>query len=280
MGNCLLCNHNVLTPVIAKYKYTSDIFNDYFPNITIGQCEKCGLHQVIIDNSEKNKELLNQYYCHNYGIRRKGLNFSNHNNILWVRGKSIAKIAKKYIDQKNICVFEKGAGLGFNLYHLSKMFKDATLYTDEMDEYTQDILEEIGVKKLPRDIESQSFDMIVCSHVLEHLLEPMETLMSFYWLLKSNGILYVEIPNDLCYEEPHLTFWNRNVFEWMISTRFSDCFIIEDMWKSGLMRYKPNNDILSKACNFSIKALRKFHYLFYNIKNKNGDTIKVILRKI
>ncbi len=41
----------------------------------------------------------------------------------------------------------------------------------------------------------EKFDLIVCSHILEHLVNPEEILLNMNKLLKDDGILYVAIPN-------------------------------------------------------------------------------------
>jgi SAM-dependent methyltransferase len=42
---------------------------------------------------------------------------------------------------------------------------------------------------------SNFFSSIVCSHVIEHLHDPLSELQSFYQLLKPGGFLYLELPN-------------------------------------------------------------------------------------
>lgn len=45
------------------------------------------------------------------------------------------------------------------------------------------------------DFPEASFDMIVCSNVLEYLKYPEEALQRFYTALKENGILLINSPN-------------------------------------------------------------------------------------
>jgi len=47
---------------------------------------------------------------------------------------------------------------------------------------------------------ANSFDVITCSDVLEHLYEPQEVLRKVYKWLKPNGIFYVFVPNILSWE--------------------------------------------------------------------------------
>ncbi|CAM4274968.1 class I SAM-dependent methyltransferase [Paenibacillus tarimensis] len=59
------------------------------------------------------------------------------------------------------------------------------------DVITGDIEESIKLK-----INRETFDCILLDNVLEHLLDPLETLNDCSKLLSSDGILIVEVPND------------------------------------------------------------------------------------
>lgn len=39
------------------------------------------------------------------------------------------------------------------------------------------------------------FDVIIMSHTLEHLFEPLGTLRKAYQILKNNGLIYINVPN-------------------------------------------------------------------------------------
>jgi SAM-dependent methyltransferase len=93
-----------------------------------------------------------------------------------------------------------------------------------------DHLSEIGVEVLTEPVEQalprleRQFDVIVMSHVLEHLLEPRAVLPLLYERLAPGGILYIEVPNiptgslsgypdhmwaPRC-DEPHITFFSAD----------------------------------------------------------------------
>jgi SAM-dependent methyltransferase len=44
------------------------------------------------------------------------------------------------------------------------------------------------------EFEPNTFDVIWCRHAIEHSLFPLFTLRGFYEVLKSDGILYIEVP--------------------------------------------------------------------------------------
>lgn len=66
-------------------------------------------------------------------------------------------------------------------------------------DYSNDILP--GIEKLGDDIESLStrerFDLIIISHVLEHVAEPRELLGSLRAFMKPDGRLYAEVPMEI-----------------------------------------------------------------------------------
>ena len=51
------------------------------------------------------------------------------------------------------------------------------------------------IDSLPLDMERESFDVALCADVLEHLVDPWNTLKKLAVLLKPGGILIVSIPN-------------------------------------------------------------------------------------
>lgn len=64
---------------------------------------------------------------------------------------------------------------------------------------------------------SESFDLVILSHVLEHLTDPIDCLRKIKDLVKSDGYLYIEVPDASNYIRwwdafyvPHLTNFDYN----------------------------------------------------------------------
>jgi 2-polyprenyl-3-methyl-5-hydroxy-6-metoxy-1,4-benzoquinol methylase len=57
---------------------------------------------------------------------------------------------------------------------------------------------------------SNSFDLISMFHVLEHLPEPVAALRSIGEKLKSEGLLYIEVPNAMRLCSPHYMFFKAH----------------------------------------------------------------------
>jgi SAM-dependent methyltransferase len=53
---------------------------------------------------------------------------------------------------------------------------------------------------LPDTIEAQTYDYVICSHVLEHIVYPSKLLGDILKVLKPEGILIVALPNIMHYK--------------------------------------------------------------------------------
>ena len=56
------------------------------------------------------------------------------------------------------------------------------------------------------ELEDSFFDLVHCSHTLEHLSDPISVLFKIYKALKPNGLMFLEVPNINC-------ITNKNLFE-------------------------------------------------------------------
>jgi SAM-dependent methyltransferase len=81
-----------------------------------------------------------------------------------------------------------------------------------------------GVSRLGTQLEEISsdriFDLIICSHVLEHVAEPTEMLRNAKRLLSNNGLIYVEVPLEIWKGIPidsdpvtHINFFTTKVLK-------------------------------------------------------------------
>jgi len=49
----------------------------------------------------------------------------------------------------------------------------------------------------------ESFDVVICSHVYEHVVDPVKMLAEIRRVLKPGGVCYFAAGNRLCWMEPH-----------------------------------------------------------------------------
>jgi SAM-dependent methyltransferase len=100
-----------------------------------------------------------------------------------------------------------------------------------------------------------SFDLIRMGHVLEHVLDPAQTIARVYRLLRPGGVLYGETPNTDCLDfsifgrywgalhvPRHLTFFNsKNLRDLLAKCGYTDIRISPRLrtvgWSCGLQNW-------------------------------------------
>lgn len=114
-------------------------------------------------------------------------------------------------------VLEIGPGSGVFCRHYLSKRSDARYTVVETDTLCQTILSQMGVY-VKNDItelnENDSFDLLIMSHVLEHVIDPISFLSDAIAFLNNGGIVFIEVPcSDYQYKgmnEPHLLFFDKN----------------------------------------------------------------------
>lgn len=275
---CLLCGSNNLKTLNEEYKYNSDDFKRCFPKLRVIKCCQCDLVQVDIENSNDNDQKLFEYYSQIYRDKELPPKLDDRNTVLYQRGVGISKLIEKnfvFPKKRDIAIFEKGSGYGYNLMKLHEVFPQATLYTDEMDEHTEKYLKKINVNK--HTVGQKKYDIIVISHVLEHLLNPIATIEEAYSMLKEDGLLYIEVPNSMNFVEPHITFWNVESFLKNFQSVLSDYFLLVDCYTTGYPMYY--NNLLHKLF-YKIEKRVIPEVKMVNKRTNNGVYLRALLKKV
>lgn len=175
--NCNLCNNND-TELVYQIN-----------EINIVRCRKCGL---IYQNPRE--EDLRYLYSQEYYNQ----SFPDKERLLSSSEATVEKIAK-YVADNKIRVLEIGAGVAFTL----KIAKDRgwEVFGTEISPFAvRYAKEKFGLEiflgtleeaKFPKDF----FDLVIMTHVLEHLPDPFKSLEKVFHILKNSGILYIVVPN-------------------------------------------------------------------------------------
>jgi len=108
-----------------------------------------------------------------------------------------------------------GCGYGYNLTAIKERFPEVQLYTDELDT-TVSFAECINRANL----NDNTYDDVILSHILEHFKDPISLLASVKKQVNQNGVLIIEVPNDVegiyplnIQDEPHLIFFTENTLK-------------------------------------------------------------------
>lgn len=128
--------------------------------------------------------------------------FYNHPNFAfrYIEQKRIQKLIKLAEIKATDKVLEVGCGAG----HILEKIKTGKLYGIDISEIQIERARKrlgdlIELKKAPGEnipYEDKFFDKILCSEVIEHVIDPREVLKEISRVLKQEGILSLSIPNE------------------------------------------------------------------------------------
>lgn len=126
---------------------------------------------------------------------------------------------ESYLRKRNIQVarlLELGPGPGFFAQAWLKKFPATAYYANETDASCHAALKRLGVRLVGDStarIAEPTIDLVVMSHVLEHVPRPLEFLLDAAAGLREGGVLFIEVPcRDFEHkpvDEPHVLFFDK-----------------------------------------------------------------------
>ena len=179
-------------------------------------CTGCGL---VHSNPIPTKAELDQFYSSKYRRNYKFASKPKLKHTLRYAPGSLERvntlIKYKKTDQKKL--IDIGSGSGEFLYMASKAGFDAQGIEPHIGycEYTKSVLGlDVANSSLENaDLEKESFDIVNLNHVLEHMPEPLETLILLRGFLKNDGILMVDVPDiSTCRHAPWTQFHYAHIY--------------------------------------------------------------------
>lgn len=243
---CLLCGSSALK-ALRPYRTKTAHGRALFGQSWLFGCQGCELVQVL---PSPTLQRLTDYYAVDY---RNGCfagadvadvtKFPLDNLYYYNRGQSIADLVAPYLTApsrtgKAPRVLDIGAGYGHILYALGERFPTAQRSAIEFSDVCVAHLRSIGItvhagaaEQVLPTLEEQ-FDVIILSHVLEHLLTPGDMLQMIRTRLAPGGLLYIEVPHIPAgsekhyidsvwaprFDEPHITFFSPSPLKRMLQT--------------------------------------------------------------
>lgn len=134
----------------------------------------------------------------------------SHPIILWIENQrlsTLSKLIEQHIKQKNMkdpTILEVGCGTGDVLEYISKKVTAKSLIgVDPLEDWLKKAKEKLNgrakfmsgfAEDLP--FQNKSIDFVVCSEVLEHVIDPKVVLLELNRVVKDEGLIIVTIPNE------------------------------------------------------------------------------------
>lgn len=242
IDGCLQCGGKNLTR-LRKYRTNSKPGESIFGGASLHRCEACALVQAV---PAPDPGVLADYYKQDYRTKGYGgsnvanlSQFPNDNLFYCNRGRSITELLRRFISRPDpLNILDIGAGYGHILYFLGQEFPHACRFAIEFSDACSRHLQSQKIEVHSRPVEEvlsemrNRFDVIILSHVLEHILNPQKVLSLIGSSLTKEGILYIEVPNippgSLMrypdhvwaprHDEPHITFFSEPTVRTLVET--------------------------------------------------------------
>ena len=167
------------------------------PVVNFYQCENC---HVIFLNPQPSLATLEQQYAHKELLNTGPASAWFKHNKFYLKELSRERLRDVLRYKEHGDLLDVGCGMGdfcgvareagFNVFgtEFSSVYADQTKKTVGITEIYVGRLQEINFS-------NRQFDVISLWHVLEHLPDPLETLVCLRKLVRKGGIVVVEVPN-------------------------------------------------------------------------------------
>ncbi|GJQ56119.1 MAG: hypothetical protein HKUEN07_26880 [Rhodocyclaceae bacterium] len=209
--NCPNCGHGETTAV-GPYIGNHEIFR----RMSLVRCERCDL---VFAQPQPSPAELADYYDH-YWDGEVAVSTPSTRRYYLAQSLSRVDYLKRFgILDANPVVLDVGAGLG--LFHdgMTRRGVDHDYVAVETDRVQfEGLRRRLGTASAFRRLEDvpadRKVDLLILTHVLEHMDQPHAFVSSLMQRLRPGGLLFVEVPHrDYRYKalfESHLLFFNPN----------------------------------------------------------------------
>jgi SAM-dependent methyltransferase len=205
---CPICRSSN-TRHMAKFRYENPIFSD----CSLAICAEC---EMIFASPMPSEATLLAYNA-NYFSAAHGGQPTNRLAIAFFAG--IARIrhafVNRFLGKHQITVnkvLEVGPGPGLFARSWLQDMPQTGYFAVETDESCHQALGELGAQIVGL-AEAPSVDMVVMSHVLEHVPDPVGFVRTATRSLRSGGALFIEVPcrdwEHKALDEPHILFFDK-----------------------------------------------------------------------
>lgn len=170
----------------AEYKIisTTTRHHNHFDTV---QCRRCGTLRI---NPYLTDESLDKYYKDVYGpVKRQGATTEELYNRQKKGAEKLLSVLKEFLTPDKL-VLDFGGGAGGRMDSIRR--EGFEVYIRDSDAKYEAYALDRGLKKYD---ETKKYDMVVLSHVLEHINDPVGFLKyAASTLISERGLIYIELP--------------------------------------------------------------------------------------
>jgi 2-polyprenyl-3-methyl-5-hydroxy-6-metoxy-1,4-benzoquinol methylase len=199
VSSCPICNSHNFKDIFKSKDYTSS--NEIFQLI---KCDNCSL---IITSPRPNEENIRKYYESIDYISHSAKTESFFNKIYFLARNIAITNKRKLIEQYNPVgkLLDIGCGTGSFIRYMKQNEWEPTGV--EPSAKARKIAQETAIDIVEKieDIKDQKFNVITMWHVLEHIHDVNKTILKIKELLKSDGTLFIAVPNYKSYDAKYYT---------------------------------------------------------------------------
>ena len=217
---CIICSSSDI-----KYLRPFNGISKIFMQKQLMECLNC---QMVFIDPMPSEEALNKYNDSYFDSAHGG-----HPNKLSALAffSGIGKLRGAYVDafltRENVSVqkvLEIGPGHGYFAKNWIINNPNVEYFAVETDKSCYTYLQQAGVKVIsPEQMENafDEVDLVIISHVLEHVSEPLEFLQVVTKKLRKGGVLFIEVPcfdwQHKEFDEPHLLFFDKKSIKQLLN---------------------------------------------------------------
>ncbi|MCS6285299.1 MAG: class I SAM-dependent methyltransferase [Nitrospira sp.] len=208
MSNCPACGEGNIRDV-APFRYQSPIF----ANCVRAECDACGL---VFASPMPNEIALSSYNADYFSSAHGGQPSDRAARAFF---SAVARLrlefVRRYLARHKIAVervFEFGPGPGCFARRWLEDAPQSVYSAIETDRSCHESLTGLGVLLVDTPAEVTS-DLVVMSHVLEHVSDPVNFVRTATQGLRSGGAIFIEVPcrdwEHKPLDEPHILFFDK-----------------------------------------------------------------------
>lgn len=279
---CPVCSSDDFL-VIRNYRSGKEIFQ----HMKLVRCSACSM--VYADPMPED-EVLEKYNASYFDAAHGGINTNPaatafFSGIAWIRIGHIEKYIKKFSVAVNR-VLEIGPGTGFFAGNWLQIHPDNLYSALETDTSCHASLKQLNVDvtSFERIKETNTlFDMIVLSHVVEHVSRPKEFLSAMSTCLKKDQLIFIEVPcrdwEHKPEDEPHLLFFEKkSMMALLTSLGFKNIQLSYHGQTIEKLKAGPSGPTFFQKLGIKLmnRGFTKLASLFYTGTRKNLSPLEMV----